>query len=745
MTTDITKQRENKMIRPFIIPLRALMAVLALGGLIVTTSIGCTDKEREYDTFANTRNSSSEDPQPDTPDTTEVVYVYDGVEPRLFDVINIFAPGLEMAHDYYDTGAAGTAMSEILQYYRARTAPVNPNLDLSSRAITASEKNIADQALENRFYTTTFNEGAGTGGMTAYYDMNGTDGTPDWDKIPSGVTDATEFNKQVHRLLFLPYLAKAWHATGEDKYVEKFISLIDDYMGKYAVPSGRNNGIPYTGLQLSAKILDWVDSFPYIISSDKVTAVWLSKVMVWMHDVMQCTRNNWYSPTTSNIYFAQVQAENEFAILFPEYAEAELWLQEGANLVTSQLVTQFNDDGVQNELDLSYHMGVVSNFETIQDFVIANSKQSLYPDDYTSYLKNSCRFVMDMLYPNYSDENFNDTRSDRQTKSVLLRNLRSYSDMFPDDRELLWMATEGAQGDKPSSKIQKYATSGYYMMRSEWGTDGIMLILKNNYDPSDVWHCQSDNGTIALWKGGRRFLPDAGVYTYATGRGSLRSYYASTALHNTMTLGGANIGSGRRLGKYLGEGSAQGYIWLASENASYSNLTHRRAIFLVDGKFFVIVDEGYGTASGSVELHFHLCADNSGSLGIDASVIDDLSSEHVFGAHTVFGDSNNMLFRTFTETSEDYSGQADVTPVSDEIDKTYNRRAYSVSVTKPSGSAARFITVIYPYGAASEADGISVSAQFTDNEAGKEGTFHEDGASVKVTVGGTEYNLQYKI
>lgn len=722
-----------------------LLPIAALAMLFPAAFASCTEEEREYDKFANTRKNNDEEDNPtDKPDTNEIVFVYDGVEPRLFEVIDLEAKGLEIAADYYGTGAANTAMEEILTWYRTRTSVVVPTVDLADKTLTSAAKQIADQALQNRFVTTTFNEGAGVGGLTTYYDMSGSNGTPDWDKIPAGVSDDKEFNKQIHRLQCMPYLAKAYYCTGEDKYVEKLISLYDDYMAKYPVPSGRTWDTPYTGLQLSGKLIGWVEVFPYIIGSDKVTAAWLSKIMVYWNDVMECNRNNWYSPTTSNIYFAQVQAENEFAMTFPEYKNGEYWLYEGANLVTSQLTTQFNADGVQNELDLSYHIGVVSNFETIQKFVIANGKEAMYPEDYSSYLKNSCRFVMDMLYPNYSTENFNDTRSARQTKSVLLRNLQSYSEMFPEDKELLWMASEGKQGEKPTSRLQKYSTSGYYMLRNEWGADGTMLILKNNYNPDNKWHCQPDNGTIALWKGGRRFLPDAGVFTYDTGKDSKRSEYAATEVHNTMTLGLATIANDYMKGKYLGDGSADNYIWIATENQSYSNLTHRRAVFMVDSKFFVIVDEGYGSASGTVNLHFNLCAD-SGSNGKNVVQMDIDANKIIYGVHTMFPDNNNMLFRSFSETADGYKSIIDTTPVSDEIDKSYDRFRYNVSVSKTSSNAARMITVIYPFGAPAESDGISVSAAFTDNEKGKEGTFHENGAAVKVTVNGTEYNLAYTL
>lgn len=75
---------------------------------------------------------------------------------------------------------------------------------------------------------------------------------------------------------------------------------------------------------------------------------------------------------------------------------------------------------------------------------------------------------MDIIYPDYTIDNFNDTRSASYTKNVLLRNLRQYSEMFPDDAEMKWMSTEGKQGTTPAGLVQIYDASGYYMLRSGW-------------------------------------------------------------------------------------------------------------------------------------------------------------------------------------------------------------------------------------------------------------------------------------
>ncbi len=45
---------------------------------------------------------------------------------------------------------------------------------------------------------------------------------------------------------------------------------------------------------------------------------------------------------------------------------------------------------------------------------------------------------------------------------------------------------------------------------------------------------------------------------------------------------------------------------LVVENACYENLIHRRVVFFVNKKYFVIVGEAIGEVAGDVDLHFQL-------------------------------------------------------------------------------------------------------------------------------------------
>ena len=671
----------------------------------------------------------------------------DSLDTEVFTLLNLDYPGLEEVSRYYAAGDLYNAGQALLEYWRSR--PVyNPNVDVLSPSASASDLNIASQATSDggwRFKVAVYTDGTTSDGQEQYYSFAGENGTIDWTMVPASLSSEKEFLSQKHRLQWMLPQARAYAATGEEKYILAWIDAWKSYNKAYPVPSGATEATEWSGLQPCSRMTDLLDVLPYYAHSENFTAEVLAYTLhtAWNH--IESIRKNLFSDSTSNIRFSQEQTIVTAGLLLPEFKLSQTWFNEGVAAVTSQLTDQFNSDGVHNEFDPSYHLGVVSNFISVYKTAQVNGRVSELPADYTSMLLKAVTFLRDIVYPDYSIDNFNDTRSARMTKSVLLRNFKNYSEMFPDDDCLKWMATEGAYGKRPEATLITYPVSGYYMMRSGWNSGDIMLVHKNCNDPLWKWHNQTDNGHISLYIKGRKFLPDAGCYTYNDG--STRSSYASTEMHNTLTKN--RLSHETRSGKLLLQQNTTGYEVLVTENAAYSDLTHRRSIFFVGGKYFVVVDEAYGSCTDTpVNLNYKLWGGkDNGSDGYPSSgkgfAAMDTYGDNSFGAHSLFDDGNNLLIKVFSETSDGISFESNTGYYSNEIDQRTQRWWFRVNVDKKEGKAVRFISVLLPY--SGTFDSQSVSAAFTDNDASSAGTFHEGGVSVKVTVNGEVQTLSYSL
>lgn len=692
---------------------------------------GCKDDDDALVTGGNADVNLLPNPQPN-----------DVINEKIFEVINLDYPGLEKVKEYYEANEYYYAAYELLKYYRNRSDIHNPNINLINPTITAFDQNVADQALTHRFYVRNFKE-KDENGKEVYY-LFDKDNKIDWSYIPEAITDQ-EFKSQTHRHQWMLPQAKAYRVSQNEQYLQSWMEVYNDWLQTFPCPEGAVNkdAVQWYGLQPAERVLDQIDILPHFIQSTRFTPEWLSTFLTAFAEGVECIRGNYFTDG-SNIYVTQVQAVTTAGILMPEFKNAEVWLNEGSQKITEQITAQFLEDGVQNELDPSYHIGVVAGFYNIYQIAQLNNKLSLFPSTYIEQLRKAARFVMDIIYPDYTIDNFNDTRSVSYTKNVLLRNLRQYSEMFPEDAEMKWMSTEGKQGTAPGSSAQIYSSAGYYMLRSGWGKNSTMMILKNNDNSANKWHCQPDNGTFGLYRNGRNFFPDAGVYSYGgtSESNAERNAFLATKNHNTMTALGATIAKDFMKGEFLKHEMKGNTQILVTQNQHKANLTHRRAVFFVDKKFFVLVDEGYGDGNGDkINLNFHLRTSTA-----NETEYDDLSASYQYGAHTTFADNNNMLIRTFAETNSDFSVSKVTSDVSNKLgERNESRKGYQYTIRKPKTGAARFITVIYPFGATSELDNLNISARFTDNSAEDAGTFHENGASVEVSIAGETYELSYTL
>lgn len=694
-----------------------------------------------------------------SPVMTPDIDFQDSISTKVFDYLNLDYAGLEKVKEHYtlatssdpvDEAELYLAAYELLDYYRSRSF-IMPDYTFINPYASDSDINIADQAIEHRFYVRNFTDGTTADGKEQYYlfpdktDENGKT-VIDWEYVPDNLQySENEWKSQRFRHQWMMPQAKAYGMTKDEKYIESWIEVYGDFMNQYPCPEGKISGesasaTAWTNLQVAERTSEQPAIIKYFINSVNFTPGWLTQVLAtYAEGVESIIQNPYYAPE-NNIYFSQIKAVTTAGIMFPEFKNATEWINYATQQINSQLDLQFRPDGVHNDLDPSYHRGTLDNFYTTYMLVQANGREDVFPADLLGKLKNACWFMIDVTYPDYLLEYFNDTR--RTTKNVMKRNFTHYSEMFPDDQEILWMATEGARGTMPSKKIATYPDGGYYMLRNGWTKDATMLIIKNNDNYDQRWHCQPDNNTIGLYSNGRHFLPDAGAFSYGGSDEdeANRATYAATSMHNTMTSNGADIPDDRMRGRLLKAEEGTGYNLIVTENDSYDGMSHRRATFFVEDKFFVLVDEGHGNKEHTACLSFLFCETKN-------NVPEDKyeNEANAYGAHSIFSDNNNMIFKTFTETTEGLKKEWNTKYYSPEIGEKVQRPFYKVSVRKPADKAARFITVIYPLGAPDTFANTAIAAEFTDNAAGEEGTFNENGASVKVTIDGKEYNLSYTL
>ncbi len=665
------------------------------------------------------------------------------VNPRIFTLLDLGRQGLETVKAEYEAGRMYRAAMALKEYWKSSRDIVNPNVNLSSTSYSAVEKNRADQALKEngyRFYVKNYAEkGSDTDADAQYYSFSDGAGGINW---TFSLANETQFNIQKHRHQWVLPQAKVYWGTKSEVYPRSYVEVYSSWLaahpcpgaltGDYKLSSSNPVYDMWTDLQASARVMEQIDVLDYYIGSEGFTPEFLTHFLAAYADAVECIRANPYYDQLSNHRLYEIQAVFTAAVMMPEFKAAQDWLAEASDDVASQVKVQFAEDGVLVEMDPGYHIPMVSIFYDMHKVASANDMLEVFPSDYTLYLKKAVKFVRDLAYPDYSLEDFNDVRSSSWNRSTLTKNFVKYAEMFPDDPTLQYWASGFSGGTAPEELLSAYTTTGWYMLRNGWTQNSTMLVLKNNYnvktDGGTWWHCQPDNGTVSLYHKGRHFLPDAGAYTYTNG--SEREAFRATAMHNTLTRQLETVADTRMRGEYVTSSESEDCLMVHVRNQSYGNTRHERVVFMVDGKYYVILDSALGSAvNTSIEVSWHLCP---------GEIIFDAYASNAYGCHTDFTDGNNMMFKTFCFAgekgrvpAEDFTPSTGTSYTSSEINMKTERKYYRTAVAiGGTNTPVRFITVIYPIEDYSSAPAVSAA-------------FGSSASEVVVTIDGKSRTLTY--
>ena len=193
-------------------------------------------------------------------------------------------------------------------------------------------------------------------------------------------------------------------------------------------------------------------------------------------------------------------------------------------------------------------------------------------------------------------------------------------------------------------------------------------------------------------------------------------------MHNTLELNGQN----------LENTDSQTLLWkpdgdvqiLVTENQSYEKLRHRRSVFFVSGKYFVIVDEAIGSARGTVKLHFQLPVGRVST------------SNETMHMNTEVQDGPNVKLQCFNPVQM-ILGKAAGWASTSYLQKQ-KRMNLSFNVKRQDSRPVRYITVIVPKD--EPGDSPKISATFIDEN------FNQNSLRVLVKVGKDKKKvLQYSL
>ena len=578
---------------------------------------------------------------------------------KLLSSINLNLKGLKKVKQTLDN--PNLAIGNLLKYYQLRTSVTHPidrkqKSEGIGKSASSGEIQAADNALNHIFV-----------GQSAYPPyFCGTD--INWGTRP--VPD-NEWVWQLNRMSFWSDMASAYWHTGDEKYAKEWCNQLIDWTLKN--PNDKDHNYAWRSIEAGIRGHSWTALFQYFIDSPNFTPEVLTAFLNSFYDHAEYLMTKYSSK--SNWGLMEAEGLAFIAITFPEFKDSDKWLTEAVKRLNAEIDIQVYPDGHQRELAMGYHLGCINWFLRTYDLAKMNGKSDVFPPSYVEKVEKMCEVPLKLSHPDGTFAQFGDAWAGKPGQNK--RKFQEWGERFnrPDFR---FLASGGENGKMPDSTAYALPYSGLYSMRSSWDKDAICLVLKCG--PDGGGHCQPDNGTFELSAGGRTLMPDGGSYIYS-GDPENRSWFRQTKVHQTLTLDEKNSKYAPKLLKW--EPGKSDDI-LVVENGSYNNLSHRRSVFFVDKRYFVIVDDAYGSATGNVDLHFQLAP------GVAAFNSDELK------VTSSFKEGWNVLVQTQKQHGlvlEEEDGQ-----VSFLYTKKEPRPAFRYRINKVSeGSNIRFVTLVAPF------------------------------------------------
>lgn len=629
------------------------------------------------------------------------------LRPEVFDLIDLDRSGMENVKALHQNGQDAEAAAALLDYYRGRKGIVTATIrDLSKVKISPEEKKWADEGLEHTFfvhygYQPSYNYGE---------DIN-------WKFWP--VKDM-ELRWQLHRHKWWVPMGQAYKVTKDEKYAVEWTKQYIDWIIKnpYDDPDKENLRFSWRPLEVSDRLRKQPDMFMLFVDSPAFTPEFLTEFLVNYHKHAEHILAN-YSEHGNHLLF-QAQRMIGAGCFFPEFKRAKTWSDSGVGILNREINLQVFEDGGHYELCPHYHLATINIFLEALETADINGLRELFPKNYIDKVESMIMYYGNLCFPDYENPCFSDAKTIH--KDEMLRNYRRWSKVFPENEAIRYWATEGKSGKLPEYLSKGYLNTGTFIFRNSWGDDATQMVVKAG--PPAFWHNQPDNGTFELWYKGHNLFPDSGAYIYSGDEEIMkwRRWFRRTDSHNTMTLDNKDIDNTDS--KTLLWNAEASTPVLVTENQGYEGFSHRRSIFFVDRKWFVIVDEAYGPAAGTVNLNYQM---PMGEIVFNTGKMT---------AATDFKDGSNMILKCFApENTEMAISDGWHSPA---YRTKLERKKISFNTAKAEGEVTRYITVIVPKD--EPGDNLKITASFISK------AFSQNSLSVQVKVGkDSKQKLSYEL
>jgi Heparinase II/III N-terminus/Heparinase II/III-like protein len=346
-----------------------------------------------------------------------------------------------------------------------------------------------------------------------------------------------EWHILLHKFYYAVGLGLAFERSGDARYVQRWVSLIDSWMR--STPPG------FIAADVTGRrVQNWIYSLHLFIghaahnTGAHITPAFHRRLLQSLHEQVEYLCAN--LTEKRNHRTLELYAIFLAGVVLPEMQRAAHWRAFALEQTVANLQSDLLADGVHCELSTDYHHLVLKNALNFRRLAALNGVA--VPPAFDEQLQRGLEFSLhvhkpDGIVPSLSD---GDARG-------FLDLLQQGAELFG-RADMLYVASQGAQGTPPRERVAHFSSSGYSIVRSDWGggerpfADAQYLVFDSGpLGEGNHGHFDCLNFELAAF--GRSLIVDPGRYTYSEAVDpadgiNWRVHFRGTAAHNTVCVDG---------------------------------------------------------------------------------------------------------------------------------------------------------------------------------------------------------------
>lgn len=369
-------------------------------------------------------------------------------------------------------------------------------------------------------------------------------------------TGDCKFVWEPNRHHHLVVLARAYQATGEEKFAAAVADQIESWLAQCPYRRGMNWRSP---LELAVRLINWVFALDLLRGSGALSGAlwrrWLAAAELHLREIR---RNYSRGSSAGNHLIGEAAGVFIGASYLSFLPAAEKWQRESRDILEAEISRQTFADGGPREQALGYHLFDLQFF--LLAALVARRGGSGFSARYLERLGRMAAFVAALaaggdelpMFGDCDDGYVLDLGHGRPGADELLAlcaALLGRPGLMParptDLEGLHWLlrgdelpAWLDAAGRQPTGlRSQAFGESGWYLLQCGGGDDRISVVFDCGALglPPLAGHGHADALSFTLRAFGRDVLVDPGTYDYFSYPG-WRSYFRSTRAHNTIVI-----------------------------------------------------------------------------------------------------------------------------------------------------------------------------------------------------------------